>query len=263
LEFRGIMGGFYRISEWIMRISIINLLWVVCSAPFFFLILVVITSPEINVDMMKQIGMLISLVSPFTLIPATAAMFSVARKWVMGDEDVPLFKTFFRGYKENYLQSMLGGIIFVLLGYVFYINYYFYGTQKGYLNLISIVFVALFFVLVASFINFISILVHFHMKLLQIVKNAFLLSIGNPINSFMLLVLNGFLIYISSRFTFMIPFFVGSLMSYISFWFFFRNYQKIQEKLEKMKEASAEEAEPIDSLESDGKQVETLENNKP
>jgi uncharacterized membrane protein YesL len=120
LEFRGIMGGFYRISEWIMRLSVINVLWVLCSIPVFFLLLAGLTSQ--SADAFVQMIPLLAIVVPFTLFPATSAMFAVARKWVTGEEDVPLLKTFFRGYKENYIQSMVGGIIFVLIFVIIYVN---------------------------------------------------------------------------------------------------------------------------------------------
>src|SRR5690606_20734708 len=96
----GLMGGLYRISEWIMRFTVINVLWVVCSIPFFFVafpLLAVQTTSEL-----ASVLIVMGAVSPFVFFPATAAMFSVVRKWVMGDPDVPLLKSYFRAYKENY-----------------------------------------------------------------------------------------------------------------------------------------------------------------
>ncbi len=129
MEFRGVMGGFYRISEWIMRLSVINLLWIFCAIPFFFLGILLLNST--TEQMVYQTLFLMAVVSPFTLFPSTAAMFSVARKWVTGDEDVPLFKTFFRGYKSNFVQAMIGGFIYLLFGAILYANFQFYGNQSG------------------------------------------------------------------------------------------------------------------------------------
>ena len=42
MEMRGMMGGFYKISEWIMRLSVTNLLWIVCSLPIWYLLLVLL-----------------------------------------------------------------------------------------------------------------------------------------------------------------------------------------------------------------------------
>lgn len=254
MEFRGIMGGFYRISEWIMRLSVINVLWVICSIPFFFLVVSVLLNPSteaMTLDMLKSWLLMMAIVAPFTLVPATSAMFCVARKWVMGDTDVPLLKTFFRGYKENYLQSMLGGILFVLLGGILVVNYQFYGNQGGILRLLSILFITLFFILMAAFFHFLSITVHFHMKLFQIIKNSFLVAIGHPILSISMLAVNAIILYISSKYTFLIPFFMGSLIATASFWHFHRSYQKMQERIEKfnkMQESSDDEADESDEL---------------
>ncbi|WJH34534.1 DUF624 domain-containing protein [Paenibacillus sp. CC-CFT747] len=242
MEFRGIMGGFYRISEWIMRLSVINVLWVVCSLPFFFLLASALLNPEItaSTDLVLQSLILIAIVAPFTLVPASAAMFTVARKWTTGEEDAPLFKTFFKGYKENYLQSMLGGLVYLAIGGILVVNYRFYGTQGGTLGLVSILFIVLFVLLIASFFNFLSITVHFHMKFFQIIKNSLLITIGNPVNSLFILLSNGLILYFSTRFTFLIPFFMGSLMAVVSFWYFHRSFVRMQEKMEKMELAKAE-----------------------
>ncbi|PYI56436.1 YesL family protein [Paenibacillus flagellatus] len=252
MEFRGLMGGLYRISEWIMRLSVINVLWVVCSIPFFYLMLAGLIATTQSPEYFKQALVLVAIVAPFTLFPATAAMFTVARKWVTGDEDVPLFKTYFRGYKENYLQSMLGGILFVLLTTVMYVNYTFYLRQSGTLSLLSILFIVLAFLLIAAMFHFFSIMVHFHMKFWQIMKNAFLITIGNPVMTVLLLVSNGVVAYISVyHFTFLIPFFMGSLMAYASFWNFYRIFDRMKTLSEK-KQQEEEEREQAEA-EEDGR----------
>jgi len=260
LEFRGIMGGFYRISEWIMRLSAINILWVVCSIPFFYLLLVAMVNPEMDMDMLKQSFILLGAVAPFTLIPASAAMFAVARKWVMGEEDVPLFKTYFRSYKENYKQSLLGGLIFLFLGFLLYINYNFYLNMEGTLRLLSLLFLTFSVLLIAAFINYLCVMVHFHMKTLQIVKNAIIMTLGQPISTVALLVTNGVIIYFSTQYTFLIPFFMGSLCATASFWYFNRGYQRIQTKAEavRKKEEEAAEIENIEDTETDGTNEQTL-----
>lgn len=249
LEIRGIMGGFYRISEWIMRLSVINLLWVIFSIPFFGLLAMTFLTPYENADIalqtVRNMMPILAVIAPFTLVPASAAMFAVARKWVMGEEDVPLFKTFIRGYKDNYLQAMLGGLVFTVVSIILYVNYHFYVGMSESLRWLSMLFLSFGVVLVAAFINFLSILVHFQMKLFQILKNALILTLGQPFTSISLLAVNGIILYISTKFTFLIPFFMGSLCATASFWYFNRSIQKIQTKAEayKEKQLAAEEGE--------------------
>ncbi|MUT68140.1 YesL family protein [Paenibacillus sp. NEAU-GSW1] len=246
MEPRGLMGGFYRISEWIMRLSVINVLWIICSIPFIIVAwggLMVTPAQVADKDITDQLSsafILMAIVAPFTLFPATAAMFSVARKWVMGETDVPLFKTFFRTYKENYLQAMIGGIVYTLLIGIMIVDFYVYQKQ---LNLVSYIFIALMILLIVSLFNFFSMLAHYHMKTFQLLKNAVLITIGRPIRSFSTAIMAALVFYMSTRFTFLIPFFMGSIIAYLSFWNFYLIYQKLQEQAEKAKRAEEEENE--------------------
>jgi uncharacterized membrane protein YesL len=74
------------------------------------------------------------------------------------------------------------------------------------------------------------------MKLWQMIKNSLLLTLGNPIQSIMILVVNGFILYFSYSIGkgFLFVFFSGSLIDISTFWQFNRNLQKLQTKMEKM-----------------------------
>ncbi|OXM84130.1 DUF624 domain-containing protein [Paenibacillus rigui] len=257
MEFRGIMGGFYRISEWIMRLSVINVLWVICAIPFFLLGLMTLQTE--TVDQLLSTLIIVAVVSPFTIFPSTAAMFTVARKWMTGEEDAPLFKTFFRGYKENFKQSVLGGLIYVLLGVILYTNFKFYGNQTGSFGVLRFLVLTLTVLISVSFFHFFSIMSHLHMKLFQIIKNALLISIGHPIRSISMIACNGLVIYISlTKFTFLIPFFMGSLIAIISFWHFNHIFGRLQMKQQELAEKEAEaNKEQLEALE-DGSEPERL-----
>lgn len=242
MEMKGMMGGFYKISEWIMRLAVTNLLWIICSLPVAFLLLTSLMSKSAGEVYSWLVLALI--VSPFTLFPATSAMFSVARKWVMGDVDVPLFKTFFRGYKQNYVQSMVGGILYALLFIIMVVDFRVYlGEPK--LQLISYIFIGLMILLSISLSNFFSMVVHYHMKTLQLMKNAILITIGRPLRSLSTAIVSGIILYISFyKFTFLIPFFMGSIIAYFAFWNFFMIYQKIQSQAEQ--NASDADKDPLE-----------------
>jgi uncharacterized membrane protein YesL len=239
---KGLMGGFYRISEWIMRLAVTSLLWIVCTLlfiPLFYFL--IFAHGGMTWEQFSPMLYLYVIISPFTFFPATAAMFAVTRKWVSGEADVPLLRTFFRGYKENYKQSMIGGILYAIICIILYVNYHFYLKQTGTLRLLSVLFITFSFIVIASLFNFFSILVHLHMKTLQIVKNALLITIGNPISSLALLVCNGIILYVSFfKFTFLIPFFMGALMAAFSFWMFYRSFSRLQQKQQELAEKENE-----------------------
>ncbi|MBB6691300.1 DUF624 domain-containing protein [Cohnella xylanilytica] len=242
MEMRGMMGGFYKISEWIMRLSVTNVLWVLCSLPVWFLVLATLL-PAADTNQLTFSIILISIVSPFTLFPATSAMFSVARKWVMGEVDAPLLKTFFRSYKQNYLQAMVGGILYAVLFAVLIIDYQVYLKNLKGFGVLAILFLALMVLLFISMFQFFSMLSHFHMKTLQLLKNAVILTIGRPLRSLSTAIVSAFVLYISVfQFQFLIPFFMGSIIAVVAFFNFYHTIQKMQAK------AQAAGADPDEDL---------------
>lgn len=111
MEFKGAMGGLYRITEWISRIAFSNILWGICSIPFLFMVVMKVImygsgqgGPNEQITLNWAIGIL----APFTVFPATSALFNVVRKWVMGNTDVSTFRTFFKGIKRIISKACLG-----------------------------------------------------------------------------------------------------------------------------------------------------------
>ncbi|NDI36412.1 YesL family protein [Chengkuizengella sediminis] len=227
METNGIMGGLYRASEWIMRFSVTNLLWLLFSLPVVFFLLTSFIMEETNQFIMNLI--MIGILSPFTLFPATGAMFVVVRKWLSDEEDAPLFKTYFKGYKENYLQSMLGGIIYCVLFTVMIVNINFYNNLENGLQFLSLFILILLVIAIISLFYFFSLMVHLHLKLRVLIKNAIVLTIGKPLYSLGLAFTNFVILYVSFQyFTFLIVIFMGSAMAFCSYFYFNMLFQKIQ-----------------------------------
>ena len=78
MQLMGMTGKFFRVCEVISKLAYVNLLWI------FFTVL--------------GLGV-------FGFMPATIALFAVTRKWVMGDKDVPVFKTFWTTYRKEFFKS--------------------------------------------------------------------------------------------------------------------------------------------------------------
>jgi uncharacterized membrane protein YesL len=240
MEMNGLMGGLYRVAEWIMRLAVINLLWIFCSLPFIILMInqLLGTSVEAGMALDSLYDLILwmlppLIIAPFCFFPASAALCAVVRKWVMGDEDVPLFKTFFRGFKSNYKQSMLGGLFFSFILIVLLINAQFYSERGSYISVVAYMFILMVLLLVVAVMNYLSMLTHFEMKTRTLFKNSILFTIGRPLTSLLLLVGNAVILYVSFfKFTFLLPFFMGSIMGVFSFWSFYKVLQRIQEKEE-------------------------------
>lgn len=246
MEMKGLMGGLYRITEWIMRFSVTNLLWLITAIPFFFLgTPLLFSEAELDTGSVFSVLLLMAAAAPFTLFPSTSAMFSMVRKWLTGEEDAPLLKTFFKSYKQNYVQSMLGGLLYTVLIALLIVNYRFYLNLDNGFQVLSILFIVLMLLVIISMFNFFCILAHLHMKTIAIVKNAVLLTMGKPFTSLFIVITNGFIAYICiTQFNmFLAFFFMGSLIAYMTFFHFNRMFEKIQEKQQALLEAEEAEAE--------------------
>jgi len=241
MEMRGMMGGFYKLSEWIMRLSVTNVLWLLTSFPFWLMMIAFLTAQD--AAQLQAVVIPLAIVAPFTLFPATSAMFSVARKWVLGDVDVPLFKTFFRNYKQNYVQAMIGGIFYALLFAILIIDFQVYLKQIEGLQILAYLFIALMLLLLISLLHFFSLLSHFHMKTVQLFKNALILTIGRPIRSLIMALGAAAVLAISTKFTFLLPFFFGSIISVYTFYNFNLVIQKMMLHKEEADAKAAAEAE--------------------
>ncbi|GAA0304146.1 putative membrane protein YesL [Gracilibacillus halotolerans] len=73
----GLMGVFYTFSEWVMRLLIINLLWITFNIPIVYLVINLIAVENINELFM--VAMTIAALLPFVFFPATSALFAVTR----------------------------------------------------------------------------------------------------------------------------------------------------------------------------------------
>lgn len=256
MEYKGLMGGFYKITEWIMRISGSNLLWLICSSPFIFVAFtkwIMLGDPAAQPEYFLYLVM--GVLAPFTVFPATAALFSVARKWVMGESDLSVVKVYFKGYKENYKQSMLGGIFYTLLIVIMIVDYNVYMKEFQNLQIVGMIMLVLLLVLFVSLFNFFSLVAHYHLKVTLLIKNSIILTLISPLRVLYTVVFTIVLAIVTLKFPWLIMFGFGSLTAYMAFFNFNAAYNKLQAKAEKMRaadEGTNQADEEISSLDLPG-----------
>ncbi|OME62953.1 MULTISPECIES: DUF624 domain-containing protein [Paenibacillus] len=246
MEFKGAMGGLYRVTEWISRIAGSNILWALCSAPFLFfgvLKMIMLGTGAGGANEQITLNWAMGILAPFTVFPASAALFTVVRKWVMGNTDVGTFRTFFQGYKENYVKSMLGGVIYTLMFVVMYVDVTVYMTQMPNFRIVGILMLVLMILLSVSMFNFFSIVVHYQMGFKQVMTNSILLTIARPIRVFSTLIAAAVLVYIGLRYPALYFICIPTLIAMTAFFNFYATYNKLQLQVEKKKLKEQEEAE--------------------
>lgn len=215
------MGGLFAISEWIMKFSLTNLFWILFNLPIAFLLLNLLFVEKLEEVLFFLIPL--TLLMPVLFFPATTAMFAVVRGWIMKTEDSEkLFRPFLRFYKENYKRSVGNGLFVTLIWLIWAVDlYYFLDKNK----IMVIVFIVLGMLLFVFTINLFSVTVHYHMKWLPSLKNTFFITIGSPLLFIAVALCSGIILYISFNvFTFLLPFLTGSLIAFLSFSAFYRNF---------------------------------------
>lgn len=189
----GFVAGYYRFAVWITRFAYLNLLWVLFSL----------------------VGLLF-----FGVLPATTAMFAVVRKWIDGDRDIPIFKTFWQSYRKEFIKINLLGYGILIVGYLLTIEFQILRSQEHISYIIaSFGVVGLFIIYFIILLYIFPIFVHFKLKPLEYIKWAFVIGIGHP---FLTLFLFGVIIALVYLTFITIPallfFFGGSISAYILMW---------------------------------------------
>ncbi|MDQ0253210.1 putative membrane protein YesL [Evansella vedderi] len=197
MEFSGVMGGLFKISEWITRLAYVNILWI------FFSIL----------------GLFV-----FGFFPATVAMFTVMRKLVLGEVDIPIFRTFWTALKKEIVKSNILGYIVLLFGGILYLNFSIIQESTSNIGYLYYPTLILIFLFILTLFYIFPVYVHFQFNILTALRNSLFLMIINPLATFTMIFGSIVIFIILDFFPALIVFFGGSaftlLFMSISMWAF-------------------------------------------
>ncbi|MFP5115402.1 YesL family protein [Bacillaceae bacterium C204] len=200
----GKWGKVYTVSEWIMRLAYVNLLWILFTALGFVLL---------------------------GFMPATVAMFTVTRKWIQGNDHVPVFKLFWKTYRRDFFRANIMGLVLFAIGFILFMDLRYIQDLEG--ILFEVVYYVLFIMGVMFLLTTLYIfptIVFYDIKLFQIIKFSFLMAITYPLRSTYMLATALVVVYLNKSFTFLLPFFSGSLLCILLTSISHRTFMKIQEK---------------------------------
>ncbi len=147
------VGKLFTVCECIMKLSYINVLWFLFTAA----------------------GLVV-----FGFMPATVALFTIVRKWLMKEIDIPIWRTFLTVYKNEFRKSNVLGVILAVCGTLIYIDFQFLLNTEGIIQLVMSIFlliIACFYLILLSF--FFPVYVHYDLKVVDCLKYAFLLGVLN------------------------------------------------------------------------------------
>ncbi|MGM7722473.1 YesL family protein [uncultured Metabacillus sp.] len=205
MQMNGLAGGFYKISEWIMKLAYVNLLWLLFSL----------------------VGLIV-----FGFFPASAAMLAVIRKLIIGDTDIPVFKTFFTTYKKEFVKSNMIGILMFVVGYILYFDLTIVREASGVIRLLYFPLLMIFLGYVLTSFYVFPVFVHYETKIFHVLKNSFLIMILHPLSTIMMVVGAIAIYFLMITIPGLIPIFCGSLFAFVIMWSSLLAFSKIEKKQE-------------------------------
>ncbi|WP_209124139.1 YesL family protein [Alkalihalobacillus sp. BA299] len=185
MQLGGVTGGIYKVCDWLMKLAIVNLLWILFA--------------------LLGLGI-------FGLFPATIAMLTVLNYWTK-QEECKVVRTFADAYKESFIKANVFMLLIVTVGAVLITNYMIIQSMNGILHVFlkyGLIFMFVIYSLVVLYIM--PILSYRSQGIWNTVKMAFITGALHPARTGILL--GGFvLLYLIIRsFPGMIPFYSVSLI---------------------------------------------------
>lgn len=154
---RGWAGALIRAGEWGLRLAYLNLLWILFA--------------------LFGAGIL-------GMFPATSAVFSVIRKWLMDGEEFPVFRTFWSFYRADWLRMNALMLVYLVMGLGIILDFRLVQGWENVLQPWVILFLIFAFsVYLLSLIHLFPLYVHYRMKLFEYILQSFLITLYRPLGS--------------------------------------------------------------------------------
>lgn len=202
-----VTGNLYRLCDWFYRLAFLNLIWIAFTLAGFIL---------------------------FGIFPSTTAAFSVIRKWLRGEKDVPLVRTFWQSYRKEFIHSNKLGILFGLAACILLVDLKFVQTLHGvaFISLTSI-FSLLIILFVFTLIYIFPVYVHYELRTLLYIRQAFFIAIVNPIQTILLVLASVLSFYVTMMLSGLFLFFGISGISLMIMWYSLRIFMNMDMEMKK------------------------------
>lgn len=223
----GIFGFLYRVTDVIYKLAWSNVLWFFTAGfPLVLLIVGEWTIPAV----------LFLLIGP----PGTVALFHVMRVW-LEDEDVSVWKEYWRGWKENWKRAYKVLGTYLLIGIILIVDLIVVANADQMLiKWIGYLLLPVLTLYILTSVTLLPLLVRFQWKFIALIKNAFIMSVGHLFST--LAVLIGVIVVIVGAFQMMPPlafFFFASLSAWAFTWQTSRIVRRIQQMADDQQEGGS------------------------
>ncbi|WP_245629911.1 YesL family protein [Domibacillus robiginosus] len=164
-------------------------------------------------------------------MPSTLALFTISRKFIIGEDDIPVFQTFWKTYRNEFLKGNALGLILLLGGALWYADFTYFKNAAGTFSPVfhSLMIVVGFVYLVILLYVF-PVYVHYDKKFFQYFKQAAVIGLLQPASLFLMLVCTLLNVCFLLYFQGFIPLISVSLICYVNMWIALKSFQHIENK---------------------------------
>jgi len=191
------------ILQWIFRLVVLNVAWIFYSV----------------------LGLFVA-----GIFPATAAMLSVARKWILGEHDIKIFQTFKNAYRQEFATANILGWILTITGVILYVNFQ---LMKNSVSVFSVVTPFAFYLIVFFYMILLiwafPMLVHYKATWRLHLKNAIIVGLSKIHYTLMCGLAIFAILYLSLSYPGIIPFFTISVLGIGVMWVTLRVFTKMDQ----------------------------------
>ncbi|UOQ44138.1 YesL family protein [Halobacillus salinarum] len=200
----GSAGKIYQVIEWITKLAYLQLLWLLFSLA----------------------GLVI-----FGFMPSTISMFSVIRKWLMNDTNLPVFRTFATTFKKEFAAANGLGLLIGAAGFILYIDYQYVSRLEGLMYFAAMVLLTILLLLYLIMLMYlVPVFVHYRLAFKQYMTHSLFIGIANPLIT--ILMAGGaagcYLLFLNIQG--LIPFFSGPVFAFVLMWGSLRSFAAIAAK---------------------------------
>ncbi|PFR29043.1 hypothetical protein COK19_07295 [Bacillus cereus] len=206
METNGLIWKFYHFSEIVMKIAIFQIIWIALTL---------------------MGGIILG------LMPATVGLFTVIRKWRMGNEQLrSLVEIYWITFRKEFWKANTIGFVLFSIGFLIYLNFSIIRFTNGLMHLLLFIFIitlSILFLILLLYV--IPVFVHFEFKLQQYLTMSLLLGISFPFHTILL----AFGYYILFRLFLwvpgLIPFFSVSVVAFFTMWVSMNIFHTMENKV--------------------------------
>ncbi|WP_046176114.1 YesL family protein [Domibacillus indicus] len=207
MKFNSFMEKLTCVFSWVARLAYAHFLWMLFSAAGLFV---------------------------FGVFPATAALMTICRKWLDGEESVPVFRSFWASYRSSFFSVNKIGLAYMAGALVLYLNFLVIEENGAGIVMVAAFYLSVFFLAVTG-THLLPLYVVRKQSFLYTWKTAFVMSIVNLPISIAVLISQSAIYYLLFSYPSAALFFLSSTLVMIQLWLVQHSFNRIEKKAEALR----------------------------